>query len=161
VQRAMLFAKEPVKEPGSSAKRFDCGEASGTAQLMLHHMSNFAYKPFGLHCGRNRNRNSLSKCHDRFDAWTRNRPWNCSGLLRSIGRSSVTGASPENSRLRQHSDHASDPVVGGTAMEEGPMAAIVLAHVEPHQKAGGPTTLLKQRTRWHEQFCSDAAHSTY
>jgi hypothetical protein len=149
---------QPVRSRGPPLS----GSIAGRCRLMLHHMRDFAYKPFGLHCGRNRDRNSLSKCHDRFDAWTRNRPWNCSGLLRSIGRSScLTGASPENSRLRQHSDHASDPVVGGTAMEEGPMAAIVLAHVEPHQKAGGPTTLLKQRTRWHEQFCSDAAHSTY
>jgi hypothetical protein len=38
---------------------------------------------------------------------------------------------------RQHSDHASDPVVRATTMKKGPMTAIVLDHEEPDQKARG------------------------
>jgi hypothetical protein len=46
------------------------------------------------------------------------------------------GASPKIiRRKRQHPDHASDPVVGETAMEEGTMTAIVLDHEQPHEKA--------------------------
>jgi hypothetical protein len=48
------------------------------------------------------------------------------------------GASPKIVRReRQHPDRASDPVVGGTTMEEGAMAAIMLDHEKPHQKARG------------------------
>lgn len=38
-------------------------------------------------------------------------------------------------RERQHPDHASDPVVGGAALEEGAMTTIVLDHKESHEKA--------------------------
>jgi hypothetical protein len=47
-------------------------------------------------------------------------------------------ASPEIVRReRQHPDHAPDPVVGETAVEEGTMTAIVLDHEELHEKARG------------------------
>ena len=38
-------------------------------------------------------------------------------------------------RERQHTDHASDPVVGGAAMEESAVTTIVLDHKEPHNEA--------------------------
>ena len=40
-------------------------------------------------------------------------------------------------RERQHPDHAPDPVVDQTAMEEGTVTAIVLDHEKPHEKACG------------------------
>jgi hypothetical protein len=40
-------------------------------------------------------------------------------------------------RQRQHAERASDPIIGETVLEEGPMAAIVLDHEQPRQQARG------------------------
>jgi hypothetical protein len=63
-----------------------------------------------------------------------------SAALEIARRSVVNGVSAPPKivwRERQYSDYASDPVVGGTAMEEGTMTAIVLDHEKPHEKACG------------------------
>ena len=58
--------------------------------------------------------------------------------LPDVDMMSGVGASPEIvRRQRQHPDHATDPVVGAAAMEEGAVAAIVLDHEQAHEKARG------------------------
>ena len=51
---------------------------------------------------------------------------------------SGVGASPKIVRRQcQHPDHATHPVIGAAAMEEGAVTAIVLDHEQPYQKARG------------------------